>query len=139
MEYLIGIILGFVIVLGAKLTGFHRDKSFYPVLLIVIATYYVLFAAMDGSAVSLIIESTIALVFILVALLGIRYGVRLVAAGLILHGVFDFVHGQLVVNTAVPVWWPGFCASVDIVLGALVLYLTKTEAGKRMVPEGEEG
>jgi hypothetical protein len=39
MEYTIGIILGLAIAAAATVVGFDRDRSFYPTVLIVIATY----------------------------------------------------------------------------------------------------
>ena len=44
MEYLIGVLLALAVAgIGAGI-GFDRDRSFAPVVLIVIASYYVLFA-----------------------------------------------------------------------------------------------
>jgi hypothetical protein len=60
--------------------------------LIVIASYYVLFAAMGASRRTLIIEIVIAGGFLLVAVLGFRRNFWLVVAALIGHGIFDFVH-----------------------------------------------
>ena len=45
MEYLIGAVLAAVVFAFARLVGFDRDRVFYPTLLIVIATYYILFAS----------------------------------------------------------------------------------------------
>ena len=42
MEYLIGAGLAVVVCAFATLVGFDRDRVFYPTLVIVIATYYVL-------------------------------------------------------------------------------------------------
>jgi len=39
MEYLIGVGLALVVCAFAMLTGFDRDRVFYPTLLTVIATY----------------------------------------------------------------------------------------------------
>jgi len=49
MEYLIGLILSFLVAGFAIIVGFDRDRSFYPTVLIIIASYYVLFAVMDAS------------------------------------------------------------------------------------------
>ena len=38
MEYLIGVVLAAVVCAFALLTGFDRDRVFYPTVLIVIAT-----------------------------------------------------------------------------------------------------
>lgn len=117
MEYLIGGSLAAATALLANAVGFARDRSFFPTLLIVIASYYVLFAAMGGSVPALWKESAIGLAFATVAVLGFRAGLWWVAAALAGHGVFDFFHHDLVDNPSVPAWWPGFCLSFDIVLG----------------------
>ena len=57
MEYLIGVLLAAVVCAFAMLSGFDRDRVFYPTLLIVVAHYYILFAAMAGSTSALTIET----------------------------------------------------------------------------------
>ena len=89
-------------------------------MLIVIASYYVLFAAMGASGHTLIIESAAASGFLLVAVLGFRKNLWLVVAALIGHGIFDFVHHLFIDNPGVPQWWWGFCLAFDVVLGALL-------------------
>jgi hypothetical protein len=49
MEYLIGLILALTVVGLAAVVGFDRERVFYPTLLIVIASYYALFAVMGAS------------------------------------------------------------------------------------------
>jgi hypothetical protein len=55
-----GILIGLTLSLAAAgfaaVIGFGRDRTFYPTVLIVIATYYVLFAATVASRRTLIIE-----------------------------------------------------------------------------------
>ena len=41
MEYLIGAGLALVVCAFARLAGFDRDRVFYPMMLTVIATYYI--------------------------------------------------------------------------------------------------
>lgn len=118
MEYLVGALLGVGVGALGALAGLDRDRAFYPTALIVIAAYYVLFAAMGASGSVLAIEIAVALGFSLVALLGFKKSMWLVAAGIAGHGIFDFVHPLLYANPGMPVWWPGFCGSVDVVLGA---------------------
>ena len=50
MEYLIGVALALALTGVFAAMGFDRDRSFYPVVLIVVATYYVLFAVMGRPA-----------------------------------------------------------------------------------------
>jgi pimeloyl-ACP methyl ester carboxylesterase len=56
MEYTIGIILALVISILATIVKFDRERAFYPAVMIVIASYYGLFAVMGGSVKSLAIE-----------------------------------------------------------------------------------
>jgi hypothetical protein len=42
MPYVVGIVLSLGVALLARRVGFDRDRSFYPTVLIVIASYYVL-------------------------------------------------------------------------------------------------
>ena len=120
MEYLIGLILSLGVAGSAAAIGFDRERAFYPTVLIVIASYYVLFAAMGASRRTLIIESVVAGGFLLVAVLGFRKNFWLVVAALIGHGVFDFVHRFFIDNPGVPHWWPGFCLAFDVLLGVFL-------------------
>jgi hypothetical protein len=115
----IGLAIGVAIV--AKTSGLDRDRAYYPVMLIVIAWYYILFAVMSGSMRALLLESIPMVAFTAVALIGFRRNLWLVAGGLAAHGVFDTVHGQIITNTGVPGWWPAFCASIDIAIGLYAL------------------
>ena len=126
MEYLIGLILSLAVVAFAAVIGFDRERAFYPTVLIVIASYYGLFAVMGASGRTLIIEIVIASAFLLVAVLGFKRNLWFVVAALIGHGVFDFVHHFFIDNPGVPHWWPGFCLAFDAILGAfLALHLIK--------------
>jgi hypothetical protein len=49
----------------------------------------------------------------------------LVVAGLALHGVFDFFHHAIITNPGVPVWWPGWCLSYDVVAAAYLAALIR--------------
>jgi hypothetical protein len=63
MEYLIGVILSLAVADFAAIVGFDRERSFYPTVLIVIASYYVLFALMGASRRTLVIEIVVPFVF----------------------------------------------------------------------------
>jgi hypothetical protein len=126
MEYLIGVILTLAVAAFAAVIGFDRERAFYSTVLIVIASYYVLFAAMGGSERTVIIESLFAGVFLLFAVLGLKSNYWLVVSALVGHGVFDFAHHFLIDNPGVPRWWPGFCLASDVVFGAWVAVLIIT-------------
>jgi hypothetical protein len=120
MEYVIGLILAAGVAGSATVIGFERERAFYPTVLIVIASYYVLFAAMGASSRTLIVEIAVAGGFLLVAVLGFRRNIWLVVAALVGHGVFDFVHHLFIDNPGVPHWWPGFCLAFDGFLGVFL-------------------
>jgi hypothetical protein len=118
MEYLVAVILGLVVAGFAAMSGFDRDRASYPTVLIVVASYYPLFAVMGASRPSLETEIAVGLVFSVFAVLGFKKTMWLAAAGIAGHGFCDFfVHPALVANPGMPVWWPGFCGTIDIVLG----------------------
>lgn len=120
MEYIVGIALALFVCGAASLLGMDRDRVFYPTILIVIATYYVVFAVIDGSSKVLLSEIAIAAVFTVVAVVGFKGNLWLVPAALAGHGVMDFFHHALVHNTGVPRGWPGFCLAFDLIAAAFV-------------------
>src|SRR5256886_16490084 len=120
MESLIGLALSFAVAGAAAVIGFDRDRAFYPTGLIVIASYYVLFAVMGSSGWALVIEIVVASGFLLLAVLGFKGNLWLVAGAITGHGVFDFVHHLFIENPGVPHWWPGFCLAIDVSLGAFL-------------------
>ncbi len=120
MEYLIGSILAVVVAGFAAIAGFGRDRSFYPTVLIVVASYYVLFAVMGASGRTLIIELVVACGFLLVAVVGFRRNLWLVAVAVVGHGLFDFVHHLFIDNPGMPHWWPGFCGAFDVIFGGVL-------------------
>ena len=129
MEYLIGIGLAVVVCAFAMLAGFDRDRVFYPTLLTVIATYYILFAVMGSSTPALTIETLVAGTFLMLAVAGFKKNLWLVVAALAGHGVFDFFHHLVIQNPGVPVWWPGFCLSFDIVASGFLAVLLMRRSG----------
>jgi hypothetical protein len=115
MNVLVGLLLAVAVGAFATWVGFDRERAFYPTVMIVIASTYVLFAAMGGSSQTLLIECAVMALFVAVAVVGFKRTPWLVAAALAAHGVLDSVHARLIVNAGVPVWWPGFCLAYDLV------------------------
>ena len=113
----------------AMLAGFDRERVFYPTVSVVVATYYILFAAMASSTLALAEESLVAAMFLVLAVIGFRKSLWLTAAALAGHGVFDSVHHLLIRNPGVPIWWPGFCLSFDVLAGGLLAVLLVRRSG----------
>lgn len=127
MGYIVGSALGLVTCAFARAVGFDRDRAFYPTVLVVVASYYVLFAVMGGSTRALVIELAVMSVFVAMAVAGFKGSLWLVVAGIAMHGVMDFFfHGRIVENAGMPAWWPAFCGSFDIAMPACLVWLSST-------------
>jgi hypothetical protein len=50
MPYLAGVVLALIVSVYATVVDFDRDRAFYPTVLVVVASYYVLFAVMGGTS-----------------------------------------------------------------------------------------
>ncbi len=121
MAYFIGIVIALVVSLSATFIGFDKDRAFYPTVLAVIASYYVLFSVIGGSIETVLLEITVMLVFIGAAVLGFKRNLWFVVAALFVHGIFDVFHGHFMSNPGVPIWWPMFCLAYDF---AAAVYLS---------------
>lgn len=120
MEYIVGVVFAVVAGGSTTLIGFDRSRFLYPFALIMIASYYCLFAVIGGSEQALWQDLAVALLFAAIAVVSFRTSLWLTVAALAAHGAMDLVHHHIVLNPGVPSWWPGFCSTVDI---TLALYL----------------
>ncbi len=130
MEIIAGLLATLSIVGLGYATRQERSPAFYGTILIVIALVYVLFAVMEEAPRTIVVESAVAVAFLVLAVAAARQGTgsvagRLLAAGLVAHGGYDLVHSTVVSNPVVPGWWPGFCGVVDLALGGWVLLLAR--------------
>jgi len=129
LPYVAGIVLSIAVAFFARRVGFDRDRAFYPAVLIVIASYYVLFAAMIGSVETVLLESIVMMLFVIAAVAGFKGTPWIVVGALAAHGLQDAVHGHIVANAGVPAWWPAWCLAYDIgAAGGLAWLLFRAEA-----------
>jgi hypothetical protein len=129
MEYLVGVALALGVGVLTSVAGFDRDRSLYPVILMVTASYYDLFAVIGGGT-ALGCETGVTTVFVLASIIGFRTNLWIVVAALVGHSVLDLYHSQLIENAGVPAWWPMFCLSFDVAAAAyLALLLLSRKIG----------
>lgn len=136
MPYLIGMLLAVGVAVFGRYARFDRDRAFYPTVAIVVASYYVLFAAMSGSVQAVVMESAVMLVFVAASVAGFRSSPWIIVVALAGHGVFDAFHDHLIVNAGVPVWWKAWCGAYDVVAAAGLAWLlrrTPAEGGSPRV------
>ena len=127
LPYVVGIVVSIGVALFARVVRLDRDRAFYPTVMIVIASYYVLFAAMSGSVQAVIVESVVMALFAAAAVAGFKSSAWIVVAALAGHGVFDAVHGHLIENAGVPAWWPAWCLAYDVGAAAGLGWLLRRE------------
>ncbi len=134
MEYLIGVGVAAAVYVFAMVSGFDRERVFYPTLVAVVAHYYILFAVMGSSSPVVALETLAAAAFLALAVMGFQKSLWLTAAALAGHGIFDFFHHLLIQNPGVPAWWPGFCMSFDVLAGGLLAVLLRRRPGFAGLP-----
>ncbi len=70
IPFIAGGLLAVTVAAFAKATRFELDRGFYPTVLIIIPSYYVLFAILGGSSRALLWETVVAVAFSVVAVSG---------------------------------------------------------------------
>ena len=126
MALLVGAVLALLVGVFGTVVGLDRDRAFYPVVTIVIAGLYVLYAVMGGSTRALVLESLVGTVFVVMAVVGFKRSLWIAAAALAAHGVLDLAHSAVVSNPGVPPWWPEFCLTYDVLAAAYLAWLLKS-------------
>lgn len=127
MALSIGLALSLGVAVFGRRAGLDRDRAFYATIVIVVASYYVLFAVLGGSTHALVTEGAVMAMFTGAAVAGFRRGPWIIAGALAAHGLFDAVHGHLLDNPGVPAWWPAFCGAYDLGAAAWLACLTATD------------
>ena len=120
-------VIGLMAAAGAILTARKMlppkaEQIFYAMFLIMIAAFYLAFAAYFGMATAWRLETTVVVAFVAIGLLGARLPFALIV-GYSLHGLWDLLHelqahgaysafepGQL---TTIPLAYGVFCAAFD--------------------------
>lgn len=123
MAIVVGIALALLVSLFAMLVGLDKDRAFYPTVLVVVASYYDLFAVMGGSLHAVGAELAMTALFLAAVVVGFKRNLWIVAGALAGHGLFDFIHESLIVNPGVPAWWPAFCLAYDVTAAVCLAWL----------------
>ena len=104
----------------------------YSIGLLVLPSLYALFALQAGEYTVGVKEMLYGLPFLAAglafALVSLRQSAVVVGAFWMLHGLYDLMHARLITNPGVPGWYPVWCCSVDVVIGAYLLWLSRRVA-----------
>jgi hypothetical protein len=132
-----GVVIAVVVVLLFKAWGLEEAKWAYPVLLAEFPVNYWVFAIYASDSAALLKEFLVGLAFLAVAYSAYKskslVTLLLLAAGYVMHAVYDFCHNLLFVNAGTPTWWPEFCASVDVLIGVYIAYMAFSSPRKSVV------
>ena len=133
-----------VVLIARKILAPKREPIFYAAFLILIASFYLAFAAYFGVATAWRLETIVVLTFVVIGLLGTRLPPALIL-GYSLHGVWDLLHelqaygaysafgpGHL---TPIPLAYGVFCLSFDVCVAAY-LYARRPDwsAARKAMP-----
>ena len=123
----IGVALGILTILLAR--TIRGERWLYSIGLLTLPSLYAFFALRVGDHPAGLKEMIYGLPFLVAGLVfafvSVRKSAVVIGALWILHGLYDLVHDQFISNAGVPDWYPAFCFSVDVVIGAYLLWLSR--------------
>ncbi len=129
LETIIGIIVAVGIIgITRWCAAYFSPALVCATMLTAIAFIYVGFSLKNNPAGSVVLECLVALSFYFLALVGYTQNNKLLAVGVLLHGLWDIIHhASALVKTDVPQFWPPFCLTVDLIDGIYFYYLFKPD------------
>ena len=123
----IGVAVAVLTIVFAQVT--RGQRWVYSLGLLTLPSLYASFALRIGEQPLVFKEMIYGIPFIVVglvfALVSSRYSTAVVGAFWIIHGLYDVMHTQFFTNPGVPGWYPAFCFTVDVVIGAYLLWLSR--------------
>jgi hypothetical protein len=119
---LIGLFLALITVAVLAFLSVERVIELTAMLLAVIAAVYICFALADGRESVKRVEVATAVLFIIVALVGLWLNPWFLVLGYIGHGVWDWLHHNDHIHADVVGWYPPLCAVYDWVLGIGLIF-----------------
>jgi len=127
LETISGVVIAVgLIFLTVILNKYFTTKLIAAAILVAIAFIYVGFALKDNSIPFILLEISMAIIFFFLAIVGYTKRNALLGYGIILHGIWDiFHHNGWFVSTDIPVYWPVFCLTIDLIYGVYLLYIFK--------------
>ena len=133
MEAIVGGAVGVLTIVLARIL--RGQRWLYSLGLLTLPSLYAFFALQADEPTVGFKEMVYGIPFLVAGLVFALVSVRDSAIGVgalwILHGLYDLMHGRLITNPGVPGWYPVWCFSVDVVIGAYLLWLS------RRIPEGD--
>lgn len=99
----------------------RRRRGAYGIGLVVAASVYVVFAGSRGTLKELMLELSGVVVFSILAFLGVRYSVYLLALGWVSHVIWDLLLHPVKVSSYAPWWYPVACIGFDLIVAGAII------------------
>lgn len=132
-----GVFIAGSMILGMKFSQTENKPWAYPLVLSTYPLFYFAFAIVASDPAALMQELKYAIpifvICIVTAIKDIKYSAFVLSLGYIGHGIYDAVHIHLFENPGMPIWWPEFCATVDIIMGLYLMVYAFNSANKSIV------
>jgi hypothetical protein len=131
LQLLLGAVSCLVFIFLARLLNPKRELWLYGVALIITALIYVGFTVRGATFAWVAIELIGAVVFTVLALLGLKISALLLAFAWAAHAAWDVILHKLLEVAFVPDWYPLACLSFDLVLAGYIAVRVKRNAFKQ--------
>ncbi len=95
--------------------------DFFGALLGITAGVYLGFGLLDGRSKEIVIELVGVLIFLGLAVAGLKLWAYFLAAGFFLHGFWDAAHHAKGIRTKIARWWRPSCLAYDWIVGAFIV------------------
>ncbi len=127
IEAVTGAAVGVLTIGAARII--RGQRWLYALGLLTLPSLYAIFALRAGqqavAARELMYGTPFIVAGLVFAFVSIRQSAIAVGACWILHGLYDLIHSRLIANAGVPEWYPIWCFSVDVVVGAYLVWLAR--------------
>jgi hypothetical protein len=121
-SFIVGLILGLLFVLLVHTIPQQPARQAIALFLAFTACVYAgALLAQSAPGLSVGLELIVAAVVFVCAAVGLRASTGWLAAGYVLHGVWDLFHRPSAVPTRVASWFPPLCAAFDFVVAIALL------------------
>jgi hypothetical protein len=114
-----GVVVGSIQAASPIAVRWLEPATVHAMYIAFIAAIYIGFAVADGRPKIIAVESTVAAAFFVLAAAGVTGSAWLIVAAYAAHGIKDLwqQRTQYVSGTR---WWPPFCATVDLLVAAIL-------------------
>ena len=134
---MIEILLGTVLAIGTicifRMMAGKRERTNYAIALIIAALIYVGFSLFADDSRWILIELVGVAIYLVFAILGLRYSAWFLALGWVAHIVWDMGLHTSPAILFVPKWYPLLCVAYDVVIAGYIAFRNLRQVDSELV------